>query len=113
MHEMSICISLIDQIADAARRHRFSRVMRVRLEIGRFAGVEIEALKFGFDVAGNGTLCEGAGLDIEALPGQAYCFACEAQVELNDRLDPCPLCGGVRLQANGGDELRIKDLEVV
>lgn len=112
MHEMAICMSLIDQIEDAGRSHGFRKVDRVRLEIGRFAGVETEALAFGFEVARKDTICDGAALEIIPLPGRAWCFTCETQVELEDRLDPCPACGGGRLQANGGDELRIKDLEV-
>ena len=32
--------------------------------------------------------------------------------EIADRLDPCPLCGGGKLMPQGGDEMRIKDLEV-
>lgn len=113
MHELSICQSLIDNIEDAAREHRFSRVSRVTLDIGAFAGVEIEALKFSFDVAGRGTLCEGAVLIINALPGKGYCFKCSSEVEIEDRLAPCPKCGSAQVQATGGDQLKIKDLEVV
>lgn len=113
MHELSICQSLISEIEDAGQRHAFARVTRVRLEIGRFAGVEIEALKFGFEVARQDTLCAGAELEIISLPGEGYCFTCEKAVEIADRLDPCPACGGGRVQATGGDQLKIRDLEVV
>jgi hydrogenase nickel incorporation protein HypA/HybF len=34
-------------------------------------------------------------------------------VSIVERLDPCPLCGGGMLIPNGGDEMRIKDMEVV
>ncbi|MCA0407297.1 MAG: hydrogenase maturation nickel metallochaperone HypA [Proteobacteria bacterium] len=113
MHELSICQSLIESIEDAAREHAFSKVSRVTLEIGAFAGVEIEALKFSFDVAGRDTLCEGASLVIHAMPGMGYCFECSSAVEIEDRLSPCPKCGSAKVQATGGDQLKIKDLEVV
>lgn len=113
MHELSICQSLIESIEDAGKQHAFTKVTRVTLEIGHFAGVELEALKFGFDVARQGTLCEGASLAILSLPGVGYCFDCSSEVEIAERLAPCPRCGSARVQATGGDQLRIKDLEVL
>ena len=113
MHEMSIAEGIRGVIEEAARQGGFDRVTRVRLEIGRFAGVETRALDFAFEVVMRGSVAEGAALEIAELPGQALCFDCGETVALADRLDPCPLCGGGRLVAQGGDEMRIKDLEVV
>lgn len=112
MHEMALCESLRTAMEESARTSGFARVRRVRLEIGRFAGVEIEALRFGFDVVMRGSLADGAELVIMEKPGQAWCFACDETVEIDDRLDPCPRCGGDRLHATGGTEMTIKDLEV-
>jgi hydrogenase nickel incorporation protein HypA/HybF len=33
-------------------------------------------------------------------------------VRVAQRFDACPDCGGYQLQVTGGDELRIKELEV-
>jgi hydrogenase nickel incorporation protein HypA/HybF len=112
MHELSLCEGIMEIIAEQARAQGFDRVLRVRLEVGRFAGVEPDALRFGFDVAARGGPAEGAALDILELPGRAFCFDCAETVELPDRLCPCPACGGVRLAPTGGDEMRIRDLEV-
>ena len=60
MHEMALCESLLQAMEEAGRANGFSRVSRVRLEIGRFAGVEVEALRFGFDVVTRGSLADGA-----------------------------------------------------
>ena len=112
MHEMSLAEGIRSVIDDQARAHGFARVTVVRLEIGRFAGVEKPALEFAFDVVMRGSPAEGARLDIIDLPGRALCFDCETTVDIPDRLSPCPLCGGGRLMPDGGDEMRIKDLEV-
>ena len=113
MHEMSICQSLVGLIADEASRSQFTRVTRVRLEIGRFAGVEPRALLFGFDVTARGTIAEGASLDIIDLPGRAWCFDCNESIEIDHQAAFCPRCEGARLRVTGGEELRIKDLEVI
>ena len=112
MHEMSLCAGLLKSIEEQSRLQHFSRVIRVRLEIGALAGVEIEAICLGFELAMQDTLAQGAVLEIIALPGQTWCPDCSQPVNIQQRFDPCPLCGGYSLQITGGDELRIKDLEV-
>ncbi|MFG1391744.1 hydrogenase maturation nickel metallochaperone HypA [Xanthobacter agilis] len=113
MHEMALCESLRSALEEAARTQNFSKVTRVRLAVGRFAGVEVEALRFGFDVVMKGSLAEGADLVVLDEPGTAWCFGCNDTVPLAHRLDPCPRCGGERLLPNGGTEMTIKDLEVM
>lgn len=109
MHEMSLCEGIRSVIEGATDR----KVTRVRLEIGRFAGVEKNALEFAFDVVMRGSVAEGADLVMIDLPGHALCYDCVKEVEIMNRLDPCPTCGGGRLMPQGGDEMRIKDLEVI
>lgn len=112
MHEMSIAEGVRRVVDDAALRAGAARVIRVRLEIGRFAGVEKGALAFAWEVVMRGGPAEGAALEMLDLPGRATCFDCATGVEIADRLDPCPLCGGGRLLPEGGDELRVKDMEI-
>ena len=112
MHEMSLCASMLQIIEEQARLQNFTRVRQVRLEVGALAGVEIEALRFGFEVMIHDTLVQGASLEIIELPGQAWCVNCKQPVEIDKRIDACPRCGDYRLQITGGDQLRIKDLEV-
>jgi len=113
MHEMSIVEGIRSVIEDAAAAQGFAKVLQVRLEIGRFAGVEKDALFFAWDAVMNGSVAEGSTLEVIDLPGRAMCYDCASEVEISDRLDPCPKCGGSRLLAQGGDEMRIKDLEVL
>lgn len=113
MHEMSLCEGIRDIVETHARAHEADRVTRVRVEIGRFAGVEKPALAFAFDAVMRGSVAEGADLEMIDLPGTATCFDCGADVEIEDRLAPCPQCGGGKLMPTGGDEMRIKDLEIV
>ena len=112
MHEMSLCEGILQVVEDVAARDGFSSVKRVRLEIGKFAGVEPDALRFGFDVVMRGSIADGAALEILECPGEAFCFDCCENVTIEGRLDPCPKCGGARLTPTGGDQMKIKDLEV-
>lgn len=113
MHEMSLCEGVRKVIEDHARSSDFSSVRKVRVEIGRFAGVEKDAFAFAFDVVMRGSVAEGAELELIDIPGRATCFDCARDVEIEARLDPCPVCGGGRLLPCGGTEMKIRDLEVV
>jgi hydrogenase nickel incorporation protein HypA/HybF len=113
MHEMSLVEGMREILEDQARAHAVDRITRVRVEIGRFAGVEKPALEFAWDVVMRGSKAEGAELIMLDLPGRAMCFDCAHEVEIDDRLSPCPDCGGGKLLPTGGDEMRIKDLEAV
>ena len=112
MHEMAICESILGILKEQARTLDFGSVKRVRLEIGPLSGVEIEALKFGFDVVTRGSIAENAALEIIETQATAWCMPCGEAVAIRERYDPCPKCGSHQLQVTAGEELRIKELEV-
>lgn len=113
MHEMSLAEGVLGAIEEAARAQRFTAVKTVRLEIGRLAAVEPDALRFAFDVVKRGSLANDAQLDIVDVPGAAWCLRCCEVVPLSARGDACPRCGSFQMQVSAGDELRVKELEVV
>ncbi|WGZ93532.1 MAG: hydrogenase maturation nickel metallochaperone HypA [Candidatus Thiothrix putei] len=112
MHEMSLCESVLQVLENEAKRQHFSQVKAVWLEIGAMSGVEIEAMRFCFDVIVRNTLADGATLEIIEIPAQAWCLDCAQTVAIQQRYDACPHCGSYQLQVTQGDEMRIKELEV-
>ena len=112
MHEMSICEGILTVMEEQANEQSFTKVKTVWLEIGPLAGVEMEALRFGFDAVTEGSLAEGARLEIIQTPGEAWCLECAKTVPVKQRFDGCPECDSYQLQITSGDELRIKELEV-
>lgn len=112
MHELSLAGGILRLVEDAARRERFERVQVLHLEAGALSGVEVRALRFALDAVSPGTPLEGARIDIDEPAGQAWCLGCNQTVTIESRLDPCPACGGARLQPTGGTELRVVDLLV-
>ncbi len=112
MHEMSLCEGVLQILQDHARSQGFRQVKTVWLEIGALSGVDAEAMRFGFDAVMKGTLADGATLEIIELPGQAWCLPCSRPVAVKARYDACPECGSYQLQVTGGEEMRIKELEV-
>jgi hydrogenase nickel incorporation protein HypA/HybF len=113
MHEMSLCAGILRVVEEQAQNQHFHKVKTVWLEVGALAGIEVEALRFGFDVVTKESIAEDARLEVIDIPGSAWCQQCQINVAIRRRFDPCPHCGGHQLLVNGGEELRIKELEVV
>ncbi len=112
MHEASLAAGVLQLVEDCARREGFVRVTRLRLEVGQLAQVDARALRFALDSLAPGTLLEGAALDIDEPPGQAWCLPCSQTISLPRRGMACPLCGGHQLQATGGTDMRVVDMQV-
>ncbi|MDP2005853.1 MAG: hydrogenase maturation nickel metallochaperone HypA [Rubrivivax sp.] len=112
MHEMSLAESVREIVDDTARAHGAQRVKVVRLEIGRLSQVEVEAMRFAFEVVQHGSLAEGARLDIVEADGTAWCMRCSESVVITRRGDPCPRCASYQLQVTGGDRMRVMDIEI-
>lgn len=112
MHEMAICESILQIVEEQATEHKYDRVKMICLEVGQFSGVELEALRFSFDVVTRGSCAENAKLEIVETRAEVWCLPCAKNVLVEKRFDTCPNCGSGQLQITGGDELRIKELEV-
>ncbi|MDW4908947.1 hydrogenase maturation nickel metallochaperone HypA [Streptomyces sp. ADMS] len=112
MHEMSVALAVVDQVAEAATRAGdVTAVRSVRLQVGELAGVVPDSLAFCFELACAGTLLEGAELVTEEVPGRARCTPCahEWAVGMPPRLT-CPECGGTGTDLLAGRELQIVDV---
>ena len=112
MHEMSLCEGVLQILQTEAEKQGFKRVKTVWLEIGELSSVEPEAMRFSFDVVMKNTLADAAQLKIIHKPGEAWCTQCSKTVNVKQRYDECPYCGNYQLQITGGDEMKIKELEV-
>ena len=112
MHEMSLAGSILQLVEDAAARESFRHVAALRIEAGRLAGVETQALRFALDALAPGTCLEGATIDIAERAAIGRCAACEREVEIEQRALPCPLCGSFQVEATSGTELRVVDMLV-
>ena len=113
MHEMALCQGMVELIADQQRRNGFQRVRRVIVEIGALGHVDPHALEFAFEVGARGSPAEAAVLEIHEIPGQGWCMDCSKPVAIGRRGDACPLCGGYQLVVQQGEDMRLKELEVI
>lgn len=112
MHEMSLAEGVLQIVEDTARAHAARQVRSVLLEIGALSHVELQSLHFCFDAVTRGTVADGARLEVQAVPGRAWCMPCGQSVPLARLGDACPHCGSYQLQVTAGEEMRIREIEV-
>ena len=112
MHELSVCQSMLAQVASIARQHAATRVLNITLRIGPLSGVESRLLQDAFPLARAGTVAANAELSIETLPIRVRCreCGCESEVEINRLI--CVHCGGYQTQVMSGDELLLANVEL-
>ena len=108
MHEMAITQSVVDAVCEHAAGRR---VHSVKLEVGQLCAVVPDSMRFCFELATQGTVADGAVLDVDVRPGAARCRACQREFELHDPILLCP-CGSADVDVLAGRDLRILSMEV-
>lgn len=108
MHELSITQSVVDAVCERAAGRT---VHSVKVQVGALTAVVPEAMRFCFELVVEGTVAQGARLDIEERPGAAHCRGCGADIVLADLILLCP-CGSADVAVTGGRELQIISMEV-
>lgn len=112
MHELGIASSILDCVQKEAERHPDARITKVGVKIGELAGVDQDALQFGFEVLVKDTEWEPVALEVEYVPRVQRCPKCEYEFRMTDYDPRCPLCGEVATQCISGEELDIAYMEV-
>ena len=114
MHELSIVLSIIDEIGEQSEARDLHGVEVVHLKVGVFSGVDPNALLFAWELACEGTPFAQSRLDIETVPLVIHCTVCG-----QDRTPPslyqlcCPQCETPSHTVVTGRELEVVSLEVV
>ncbi|MEM8604918.1 MAG: hydrogenase maturation nickel metallochaperone HypA [Cyanobacteria bacterium P01_H01_bin.121] len=108
MHELGITQNIV---AIAAEHAQGAKVQRITLEIGQLSAIMADAIQFCFDVCAQGTVLEGAILEIIQVSGLGRCQQCGQDVPLKEPFGICE-CGSTNLQIIQGQELNIREMEL-
>lgn len=108
MHELGITQSIVDACSASAAG---VPIARVTVEIGCLCAVMPDALRFCFELCTRGTALEGSVLDIVAVAGRGTCRDCGRESAVRDYLCVCD-CGSVNVEFSGGDDMRIREMQI-
>lgn len=108
MHELAITQSVVDAVCERAAGRP---VHTVRVRVGTLTAVVADSMRFCFDLITEGTVAEGAELEIDQPPGTGHCQACATDFTLTDLVLLCP-CGSADVTITSGRELQIISMKV-
>jgi hydrogenase nickel incorporation protein HypA/HybF len=112
MHELSIAISMVDQILEESRQRGGLAIQVVHLTLGQLSGVDKDALHFCYTSACDGTLLAGSRLVIDVVPVVVFCSACQSEgTPASVQQLACPRCSSAATVVRGF-ELEVAALEV-
>jgi len=112
MHELSVCLSVLDQVRSIARERGAARATRVEVTVWPLSGVESELLRNAWPIATAGSLAAEAELVIEDAPIVVHCDACGADSRPPQNRLACPVCDDFRTTLVSGDEMILQRVEL-
>ncbi|MGH2814695.1 MAG: hydrogenase maturation nickel metallochaperone HypA, partial [Actinomycetota bacterium] len=92
MHELGLCEGILEAVE---RRAAGRRVTRVRVRVGAQHRVVPSAFDQSFALVAQGTVADGAAVDLVTVPVLVTCRDCGHQAEAGDALAVCSACGGL------------------
>lgn len=112
MHELSVCLALLEQVERIAAERGANRVTRINLDLGPLSGVEAELLSRAYPLASAGSVADGAELAVNQAEIVIHCNKCKARTTVSPNRLLCGQCGGFRTQVVAGDELLLRSVEL-
>jgi hydrogenase nickel incorporation protein HypA/HybF len=110
MHELSLACNILEITEEAVKANNAKIVIELVLDIGVFAGVEINALETAINSIKPKTILEKSKISINIIEGKAVCRHCHCEFIPEDILSPCPECAKYGLEIIAGGELKVRTI---
>ena len=112
MHETAIAQEILRIVERAATQGGAKRISKNRLVAGELRAIVPQTLEWCFTFVSEGTIAEGAKIELEVVPVRVRCRACEKETEISQAEFVCPSCSSSDLEIMTGMEFIVKDIEV-
>ncbi len=112
MHELSVAESILKIAQDKAVEAGATRIVRINLVLGAWAGLVDDCIQFYFDILSERGLAEGAELSFQRVSARFRCRACELPFSPSDDDWCCPRCGTLGGELIAGREFYVESIEV-
>jgi hydrogenase nickel incorporation protein HypA/HybF len=112
MHESSITESILKNVIEKATESNAKSVKKIKLVIGQDTGFMGDSIQFYFDKYSEGTIAQGALLDILFIKSKLKCTKCGNIFERKKFSFECPDCGGEGVPTKIGKECYIESIEI-
>jgi len=131
VHEASIAQNIIQIAVKVAMENNAKKIHKITIVVGELHFLDLEALKFAFQVLSENTLAEKAELNVKLSPAKFKCSNCGEEWEFSlskigdnaiGKLHftpdliinflKCPRCNSSEFEITSGKELYVENIEV-
>jgi hydrogenase nickel incorporation protein HypA/HybF len=110
MHEMGLAQDIIRNALPLAQAKGLEKISQLKVKAGETLLIHPEEFDHAFAHVSQGTIAEGARVELEISPLRAQCQGCGSEFKGKElRLD-CPQCGSNNIQIVSGKELEILEI---
>ena len=111
MHEAAVAENLMQSIIAASAEHIGKEIVRVVISCGQINAINDEAMQFAFEAVAEGTICEGAVLEIKHIPLKSQCRKCKLEFDFDFYSPTCPDCGSADIAIGADAPLLLEEIE--
>jgi hydrogenase nickel incorporation protein HypA/HybF len=112
MHELSIALSILDELEEQVAQHGGAAVEVIYLRIGALSGVDMHALRSAWELAAESTPFAFSRLEIEPVALLVFCPQCGVTHTPDSQHIACPRCISPEQKIIEGRELEVRALEL-
>lgn len=113
MHERPVTESIFSIVMEHAAKKDAVRVKKVKIVVGELTGYVEDSIRFYWQALTEGTIAEGAELEVEYVPIKVKCSGCGHEYTAPDQYSMfCPECNFFGGQMMSGKELLVESIEV-
>ena len=120
MHELSLADSIVNTALDVASEHKATSIKRVTVEIGSFALVIKEQLRFCIEILAENTIAAKAEFELLTIPGVLHCAECNFEGPVKDVEDStfgqalflCPNCESLGTRILSGRDVVVRSVDL-
>lgn len=112
MHELSLALSLVDEVEKILVQEKATALNCINLMIGTWSGVDKDSFETIWEFAIEGTKLEGAKLNIELVTPKIECSDCHTVSPLTHGRQNCPHCKSKNVSLVSGREFKIQSIDI-
>lgn len=107
MHEFGLSESVLDAVT---RRAKERRVVGVKVRVGVLHRVDVPAFEQAFSLVSEGSVADGAVVELVVVPVEAHCGSCGATISSDELVLVCPRCESIDLRMTAGEEFLLESI---
>ena len=114
MHELGIVFHVIKEAEKVATENNVKEVVSLTLEVGEVSGVVLDYFHDCFEWAKKRSeFMKNCKLKTIVIEGLSYCKTCKETFKTTAHGKVCPHCGSKDTYLITGDQINIKDIQVI